>query len=253
MTLVYRLLGIIARVNHGLRHIHVHGLPLNWAVFLILGCVLLGAWLDVRGAGHWRTWGLPLSVPFVVLLGLFGVCQLRRDVIFRRVEVEPPVLDHLDLPPHIAFRVSAWFSLDETGKSRWARLWDTLVSGMPKTRWFVDVPAEVVTLESGELAFVSYLDPSLRLGGVLRLENKAGAWLASFLGDSVEEPEWGLLYLGFSVRPALRLRYDNTKRRRRTAVLSFDDEPSRAVFAAWLSDLRSRFENDPTPEQAESA
>src|SRR5262249_9772224 len=151
--------------------------------------------------------------------------QLRRNVIFRRMMPEEPIvptpaLAGLEVIP----RVSGWFVREVPAAPRWRQRLDALISGAPRSRWFVDVPATLGERGPGELTFFSSLDPSLHFFGI-RLENRSGIWDLAFDRESLGDPECGRLYLGLANWPALRIRYvERPSGRRRRAVLRFAND-----------------------------
>jgi hypothetical protein len=187
--------------------------------------------------GSHRLWGAVAALSALVLV-LFGSAQLRRNVIFRRMGPEP-----LDTRPSTVYgsvptlRVSGRFVREKQRTPRWKRVLNEFLSGASRSRWFLDVPATMALREPGELAFLSYLDPSLRFMGI-RLEDRSGIWALVLKRDGLRALESGRLYLGFATWPALRIRYiESPSGRRRWAVVRFANEGEREVFLVALGEV----------------
>jgi hypothetical protein len=197
----------------------------------------------VEGERPGRLLGCAASaVLSALILVLFGTVQLRRNVVFQRMAPGPPVaLPSIPSERGIAARVSGRFMLERKTGPRFKRVLNALLSGAPRSRWFLDSPATLAVRGPGELAFITFADPSLRLFGVVRLEDRSGIWSLAFESASVPDPEYGRMYLGLVQRPALRFRYfESPSGRGRQTVLSFAGEGDCEAFRSRLGEAVGR-------------
>jgi hypothetical protein len=174
-----------------------------------------------RSPGDAMTWGLTTALSGILLL-LFVITFLRQYIIFQKAGAR--VASMAGTPPAVMpgqgvdLRVTGRFVLDEKNARR-----------------FLDVPAGMVTLETGEPAFVSNIDASSKFMGATTVERK-GLWAIIVQRDSLRDPDVGTLYVGLATRPALRIRYvDAATSRRETAVLSCETESEREAVIAELN------------------
>ena len=113
----------------------------------------------------------------------------------------------------------------------------------PKTaQRFLEVPVVLAETEAGKQAFVSRINASVKQtdGG---LQDRTGLWAAVIEDGSLRVEEEGRLYLGGSVRPALRVRYSDStgaKLVQVVAVLSFGNEAERAAVSERLQEVGQR-------------
>ena len=108
------------------------------------------------------------------------------------------------------------------------------------SRRFLNVPASLATLDTGQLALVSRIDASSFFMGI-RAINRSGVWASVIQAGMLKDVELGLLYLGFGTRPALRLDYvDATTGQRELSILSFRTERERQVVIQDLDRFAGR-------------
>jgi hypothetical protein len=102
------------------------------------------------------------------------------------------------------------------------------------TRRFIDVPAALGQLESGEIAVVANVDASSSFMGV-KYEDRSGLWMLPIAAGSIGAIQEGALYYGRTSRPALRFTYrDALSNRSRTAILTVPASHARATLIAEL-------------------
>ena len=151
-------------------------------------------------------WSLVLGVGCTSLLLMFGFATIKRNVIFLPdTSSERPVPAQAEKP---AFFVSGKLHLDEKNRQR-----------------FVNVPAAIGTLESGELAIVSNIDASSTFMG-MKTSDRAGMWMLAMRPGSMTEMQPGYIYSGTKKFRAVRFRY----------VSSMDGATERAVLSATAGD-----------------
>ncbi|HZT41251.1 MAG TPA: hypothetical protein VFA07_03635 [Chthonomonadaceae bacterium] len=158
--------------------------------------------------------GLVLALALITLAQKYVVFQKTTAgmpmAVVSSSSFAPPVIDPqrgLDL------RLTGKLSLNEKNSQR-----------------FLDVPARMVTLETGEQAFASNIDASSRFMGVTT-SKRAGIWASIIQPGSLREAEPGRLYVGLATRPALRLHYtDAATARPETVILSCANEAERQTL-----------------------
>jgi hypothetical protein len=186
--------------------------------------------------GSLRIWGA-VAVLSALVLVFFVPVQLRRNVVFRRMALEPLGARSCTASGWVfTLRVSGRFVREKPPIPRWKRVLNEFLSGASRSRWFVDVPATMARREPGELAFLSSLDPSHTFAGI-RLEDRAGIWALALKREGLRALEWGQLYLGLVTWPALRIRYlESPSGRRRWAILRFANESECEAFLVILGE-----------------
>ena len=110
----------------------------------------------------------------------------------------------------------------------------------PKTaQRFLEVPVALAEMASGKQAFVSKINASIKQTDG-SIQDRTGLWAAVIEDGSLRVDDEGTLYLGRSVRPALRVRYLDSagaKPAHSVAVLSFENEAERAAVMAKLQEV----------------
>lgn len=170
---------------------------------------------------HVAVAGLGAGVLGLVMV-LFAMAIARKNLIFQRTPQNAHVLPDPTTAPApeggIGLRVSGRFVLGEKLSQR-----------------FLNVPAAMGPIESGELAFVSNIDASKKFMGTVT-EKRQGYWAVLARPETIQEPELGRLYLGLSAFPALKLFYtDAVTQKPASAVLSFPNEEHRLAMLNELS------------------
>ena len=175
----------------------------------------------VEGAapGNGLVWGL-LTVVSLALFVLFLLTWFLRYVVFERTRRLPP--SRAQAPGDgagIDFRVSGKFTLDGKAQKR-----------------FLNVPATITKLETGELALLSNVDASSNFMGVTTTK-RAGLWSIIVPTENLQSAELGLHYVGLAVRPAFRItcRQANSGKTERP-ILSFSNGAEREKFAVLLNE-----------------
>ena len=148
---------------------------------------------------------LLLGVGCTTVLGLFTFAAVKRNVIFLPLSGSERPVPAQETP---ALFVSGKLHLDDKNRQR-----------------FVNVPAAVGTLESGDLAIVSHIDASSRWMGI-KTADRAGMWMLAMRPGSMTEVQHGYLYSGLSRRRAVRFCY----------VSAMDGVSERAVLSATAGD-----------------
>ena len=106
------------------------------------------------------------------------------------------------------------------------------------TQRFLNVPAVIAELESGETAFVSNIDASIDHMGAV--ERRAGAWIIVMKHGTLSPPEYGNLYTGRR-HPALRIHFtDATTGKPSSAILAFSSTTTRDRVREALYDETRR-------------
>ena len=110
----------------------------------------------------------------------------------------------------------------------------------PKTaQRFLEVPVMLAETQTGQAMLVSKINASVKQAdGSIR--DRAGLWAAVMEDGSLRVEDEGTLYLGRSVRPALRVRYTDIsapKPVQAVVVLSFENERERAVMQEKLQEV----------------
>lgn len=249
MHFAYRLLGIVARVNHRLGLNSINFLPFNAVLMGAAFVAMIISWGSLRDGQDPLLYGLIFGISSLIL-ALFLQSVARNDIVFRRVDLGP---DAMPTPPpceaEAIVAASGQFAIDQ-GWSRWERFKDSLIFGTSRKRWFTEVPALLVLLETGELALLANVDASTRLFGLVPLEKRAGIWAIVMSRDRLAVPRRGRQYFGMRDRPAAQIRFRGG---RRSAVVSFETEESREAFLSRLAELakpgskpatRARLERD---------
>lgn len=181
---------------------NIDGVPLTLDYMLVEG----------QHPGSAVVWGLTAGLASL-LLALFVITFLLKYVVFQKVPLAPGRrMEGADVDPDQGanLRVTGNFLLDGQSAQR-----------------FLDAPAGYGALETGEIAFVSNIDASNRFMGVTTASRK-GLWTVILQKGSARVTDHGLLYSGFSVRPALRLDYrEAATGKPGQAVLSFGTEGER--------------------------
>lgn len=110
----------------------------------------------------------------------------------------------------------------------------------PKTaQRFLEVPVMLATLETGKEAFVSKINASIKQADS-SIQDRTGFWASVIEDGSLRVEDEGRLYLGRTVRPALRIRYRDisaSKPAQAVAVLSFENEAGRAAVQEKLQEI----------------
>jgi hypothetical protein len=189
----------------------VSGLPIDTELMLVAG----------RAPGNSLVWGI-VTVAAVSLLIALLVARKSHYVVFRPETAPDAELSPSSSPPDgIDLRASGLFQLDARAAQR-----------------FLDVPAEILRLESGDLAIVSNIDASSRFFGI-KTADRAGLWAIVVRPEYLTSIEHGTLFLGFGPKPALRLSYrDLGNGKPMRAVLSFADAAQRAAMHALIPGVR---------------
>ena len=181
---------------------NIDGVPLSLDYMLVEG----------QHPGSAVLWGSVAALASL-LLALFVITFLTKYVVFQKVPLAPGRrMEGADVDPDQGanVRVTGSFLLDGQNAQR-----------------FLDVPAGYGALETGEIAFVSNIDASKRFMG-MTTSSRRGLWTVILQNGSARVLDHGLLYSGFSVRPALRLDYrEAATGKPGQAILSFGTEGER--------------------------
>lgn len=162
-----------------------------------------------------------VAVTLAATLSMVALLLVRiwRFVVFRRSD-EVDAAAESPPPTAVDLRVSGLFRLGEHKPHR-----------------FLDVPAALTRLESGDLAMVANVDASSRLFGV-KTTDRSGLWSIVVSFEQVTQVETGSLYLGLRRRPALRMKYSaGGSRKGGVAVLSCPDVAQRTFVRHELARL----------------
>jgi hypothetical protein len=139
---------------------------------------------------------LVLGISCGVVLLLFAIAASRRNVIFVPHQTTEPAPPPQDIP---SLFVSGTLHFDESNRQR-----------------FVNVPATVDILESGDRAIVSHIDASAA----------SGAWMLAIRPGSVTDIQHGYIFDGWKRLRAVRFRY----------VSAMDGASDRAILSATSGD-----------------
>ena len=173
-------------------------------------------------------WLTVAAVLALVLLAMLLVVPLRYTIFrpsrettsgvdLRTAAAAAPTTD----APDAGLRVTGRFALTPTDTQR-----------------FLNVPAVIAELESGETAFVSNIDASIDHMGAV--ERRAGAWVIVMKHGTLSPPEYGNLYTGRR-HPALRIRFtDATTGKPSSAILAFTSTTTRDRVREALYDETRR-------------
>jgi hypothetical protein len=143
-----------------------------------------------------------------------------RYVVFRPQAASPPIEPANDpAEPNPPLRASGIFTFNENPKLR---------------SRFLDMPAVLADMASGDKALVSNIDASVRFMGQVT-KKRDGLWSIVIKSDSVCDVEDGLQYTGFKPRPAIRFGFvDAMTGKESEMVVNFDAEADRRAFRAKL-------------------
>jgi hypothetical protein len=235
--MLYKFAGMMALLQERWNRTRINGIPLSWsslAVPLILFAFFVNqSVLALTGSplsSEPATFG---ASPFLILLWFpAAICSLfafailvynlaNKFIVFRKSAqpihpvptsaLPPDILENLDL------RVSGLFRLEQKTARR-----------------FLDISSSNRHLATGETAFVALADASQKFMG-MTVAKLAGEWVIQTHRQRITNLELGEMYLGNSVRPALRFHYiDGISARGETLVLSFKADVYRDVFIANL-------------------
>jgi len=190
----------------------IEGVPLDLDTMLVEG----------EQPGNALVWGLVAGAA-ALLLALFVITFLMKYVVFQKVPLAPGRFGgapDVDPAQGANVRVTGNFLLDGKSGQR-----------------FLDVAAGYGSLETGELAFVSNIDASSRFMGVTTASRK-GMWAVIFQNGSARVLDHGLLYAGFTPRPALRVDYREIATGKPSqAILSFGTEGERAHILGLIENV----------------
>lgn len=173
-----------------------------------------------------RTYFITLFVaglPLALILG--SVAQ--KHIIFRRT------------PRTFGAGREQGLAASEADSSAVMRLSGKLRFGPETAQRFLEVPVVLTETEEGKQAFVSRINASIKQTDG-SIQDRTGLWAAVIEDGSLRVEDEGMLYLGRSVRPALRVRYLDTigpKPVQSVAVLSFKSEAERAVVQEKLQEI----------------
>jgi hypothetical protein len=148
---------------------------------------------------------------------------LKRYVIFRRgtQPMEFAGSDPTAAADGVDMRVSGVFRLNEKLRQR-----------------FLSVPAVFAEMESGDKGLLANIDASVKLYEAAT-ENRAGVWGIIIKSGTPEPPVYGTHYVGWTARPAMRIRFtDAATGKRAVAVLNFATSQARESAAAMLYGTR---------------
>lgn len=224
-----RYFGVVAAIDQWLKNIWISGVRVDLALLWLLPLFCAFAFVMTGAEGSVSWW-----IAFVCgAVAWFSLAQsrIRHDIVFVATSNDQALYEKGTLDDSEQLAASGRFALWEGDRSRFARIMDRLMSGTGVDRWFLQIPIEFVA-DPGKtnlFAFTSHIDPSARFFGIA-LEDKGGVWMLEGTFDSVEAVEHGFLYLGWRSYLALRIRFRNTKGRKRGVVLSFVSQHARAEF-----------------------
>jgi hypothetical protein len=158
--------------------------------------------VDGDDPGDLATAQITVGITATILL-LFVLVTLRRNVFFLRGVTPDPTWHQVGAGGSL--RATGWFLL---GKHR---------------KHFIDMPAVLGTLDTGELAVFANVDASSDYLGVT-YANRAGVWVLPIASGSLQGIDEGTLYFGRRAVPSVRFRYrDAVTHHQRTAILSTPD------------------------------
>jgi hypothetical protein len=216
MALYDRMLGMVAAFNANLGAIRLlHHIPLSGLVLVLLVVVFVDGIERIGGPKPGGPSALVVAIPIleVVLppsaLGLSLICLMRRNLIFR------PTDRHITHGAIGSEGDRRQVDLRASGRFRRA---------VGQTLWLRDSPAAWDISEDGTISLVA----SVRGGGYFHgfsssWEDPSGMWSLALPRELLKQGlEDGVLYFGFSARPALRLRSRDMPE---AIVLSVRDRP----------------------------
>ncbi len=119
------------------------------------------------------------------------------------------------------------------------RLSGRLALGPKTAQRFLEVPVMLARMETGKEAFVSRINASIKQANG-SIQDRIGLWIAVIEDGSLRVEGEGTLYLGRSIRPALRIRYTDIsapKPAQAVAILSFESEAERAAALEKLQEV----------------
>jgi hypothetical protein len=219
MGLLYRVLGLTALVREFCQSIHLHHIiRLDWILMgLLLFYLLAGA--SALGL-PWPAFTIDIQSTHPVLqttlassaLVLFLICWVRQDTIFRPIDVNArggrsPQSAVSESPQPIDLRLTGRF---DRGFGQPLMLREIPV------RWNVD--------DTGAILLEAYIDEiHIGAGYPIPCQDNSGPWSLIIAREAlIGGAEEGLLYFGFTARPAFRLRLPA---RKTTAILSVRNLP----------------------------
>lgn len=212
-----RIEGLMGRASSDFETHLVEGVPQ-------VGSALMHreAWLEAGNKPFTVFWPafsfVACSLVSVLLIGL----SLARNIIFWPQNVSPVAPKALAPNEEIALGVS--------GKLRK----NAKVAGR-----FLNVPAQTMNLEDGTLALSATVDPTREPGARVK-EQPVGEWLLVPGGEFSTRA--GVLAYRGKLYPSLKMEFRDSldKGRRATAILSCEDEATRAALLARLDSSQSR-------------
>ncbi len=217
MNIFYSVMGFAAQQSDKLSRQRVNFIPLNWLLIVAGPLLGLSAVVGSNDSTH-LIWAVPLLVVVCLCAALLLLSWFLRNIVFQKQKDAPA-------PDSAIGGVPFEGKLVFTGK---LRLQEKVA------RRFLAMPAQLVTLENGALAFVSNIDASSRMYGVVT-KVRSGTWL-SIPREGTLQMENGLFYYGFAGCPALRLKYqEELDGSKATAILAFDSAAQCQAACVLLS------------------
>jgi len=214
----------------GLLYQFVYNLERYWLFnirlrhWLMLVCIILTATMWLR---FWKTTFLAAVLVTLGAVGVLTATWWARRRRFVRFE------EHAETARQIVDQQSAASPLPAMSKIRVCATGFFEVSGM--RRYFVEVPADYTTFETGEHCLMIQVPFTRFLLLSKSHKNELGWWYTFFQPSAIHSIADGCLYFGPHPRPALRLEIDGTDNSEDESLyLSFEDEASRSLVLADL-------------------
>jgi hypothetical protein len=152
-------------------------------------------------------WMAVATVAWLVALMMLLAVAFRY-VVFRRTAAPPPQTPIAPGPGKM--RASGVFCFNEKERKR-----------------FFDVPVMPAEMASSDPALISYVDASESFMGA-KTRDLAGLWAIIMKRGTLSEAQYGRLYAGMRIRPALRVSFvDAITGRSARVIVSFDSEAER--------------------------
>ena len=159
--------------------------------------------------------GVLLMFVCAILTGMILAVHLKRHVIFRTKDVGERASLGLRENEPIDLRVTGRFALNARTSRR-----------------FIDVHAQAVVIETGQLLFAANIDASCSFMGIKTLD-RSGTWTIAVNPGGLLATRSGEMAFGGRVRPAAQFQVQ-TGRRAQTVTLSFGSVDQRTRFIRAL-------------------
>jgi len=230
MSAFYYVLGAIAKLNEKMWRHRFNFLPMNVIVIVILIGAAVGTAADTMeglqpaylfAAGERPnpvTSGSASALLFGVV-ALFAVATAKRNTIFQRANFGSPV-STVKRAESLTVGATGTFDFDREEKN--------------VERRFIDMPAVLAHLETGDPVLTSNIDASSRFMGAT-VSRLSGTWTLAVDAGSVRDTQAGFLYWGTVRRPAFRFRYTRGHGAERQAIITAVDGLTLTTAVAMLT------------------